>query len=248
MLTEERKKRILEILEEKEVVKLGELVDKIGTSESTIRRDLNALEEEGMAVRVHGGATLSKKRFEEPSYKEKEIVNIEAKREIARYAATLIEDGDCIYLDAGSTSFEMIEMIDKKDIIVVTNGLNHINALIEKDIDSYILGGKVKAKTKAVTGAQALKNLEKFRFDKCFIGANSIDVNYNLTTPDSQEAVIKNQAIKNSKEAYVLADSSKFESVSFVEFAKLEEVIIITEKEIENMEEYYKKTKMKVVR
>lgn len=246
-LTEERYKIILKAVKEKGIVKLNELVELTNTSESTIRRDLTYLESKNTLKRVHGGASSIKRKFIEPSYNEKLVQNIREKTIIAKYAASLIEEGDSIYLDAGTTTFEMIKYIDKKDIVVVTNGLNHIDALIEKEISAYILGGKVKAKTKAVIGLDTLSSLQKFRFDKAFIGVNGIHTEYGLTTPDSEEAILKERAITLSRDAFVLADESKFGEVNFVKIAELDKVTIITNTKSEDYEIYAEKTKIKVV-
>ncbi|WP_066501762.1 DeoR/GlpR family DNA-binding transcription regulator [Abyssisolibacter fermentans] len=247
MLTEERQRMILEILKNKGIVKINELVKFTKTSESTIRRDLTYLEGINELKRIHGGATLLKGRLNEPSYKEKQVKNISEKSKIAKYASALIEEGDCIYLDAGTTIFEMIQYIDKKDIVVVTNGLKHIDALVEQDIDAYILGGRIKARTKAAVGIDALKNLERFRFDKCFIGINGIHLEYGFTTPDSEEAILKESIMKLSKEAFVLADESKFGEVNFVKVSDIGLATIITNSKSENHERYLEKTRIKVV-
>lgn len=247
MLTEARHNIILELLKEKSIVKINELVEATNTSESTIRRDLTFLESTNSLKRVHGGATLTKSKLLEPSYREKEIQNVEEKRLIAKYAASLIEEGDCIYLDAGTSTFEIIQFIDKNNIVLVTNGLKHINTLVEQNINAYILGGKVKEKTKAIIGIDAVKNIEKFRFDKCFLGINGIHLEYGFTTPDSEEAALKENAIKYSRQAFVLADESKFGEVSFIKVCDLGKATIITNNKMEDYEGYSKKTKVKVV-
>ncbi len=247
MLTEERHNLILEFLEEKGMTKISDLIEITNTSESTIRRDLTLLESINVLKRIHGGATLLKGRLTELSYHEKEVQSVAEKTAIAKFAASLIEDGDSIYLDAGTSTFEMIQYIDKKNIIVVTNGLKHINSLVERNINSYILGGKVKSVTKAIIGSDALKNLQKFRFDKCFLGINGVHMECGFTTPDSEEAILKENAMKHSSETFVLADESKFGEVSFVKVADLREATIITNSKIEDYEGYSKKTIVKVV-
>lgn len=247
MITEERHKLILDILEKKGIVKLNEFVELTNTSESTIRRDLTYLESVNALKRVHGGATLLKSRYTELSYNEKLDKNINEKSIIARYAASLIKNGDCVYMDAGTTTFEMIKYINTTNVVVVTNGLKHIDSLVEKGINAYILGGKVRAITKAIIGIDTLKNLEKFRFDKAFMGMNGIHYQYGYTTPDAEEAVIKETAINLSKEAYVLADESKFGEVSFCKVSELKNSSIITNAEVENMDKYKKITNVKVV-
>jgi DeoR family transcriptional regulator, fructose operon transcriptional repressor len=247
VITEERHKLILDIIAKKGIVKLNEFVEITGTSESTIRRDLTYLESVNALKRVHGGATLLKSRYTELSYNEKLNKNINEKSIIARYAASLIQKGDCIYMDAGTTTFEMIKYINIPDVVVVTNGLKHIDALVEKGINSYILGGKVRAITKAIIGIDTLKNLEKFRFDKAFMGINGIHYQYGYTTPDAEEAAIKEAAINLSKETYILADESKFGEVSFCKVSEIIEASIITNAQVENIDKYQKLTNIKVV-
>lgn len=248
MLTEERHKLIIDMLSSKGIAKIEELVELTDASESTIRRDLTYLENADVLKRVHGGATVLKGRYTEPSYNEKLDRNTNEKSLIAQYAASLIKDGDCIYLDAGTTTFEIIKYITTKNIVVVTNGLKHIDSLIEKDISTYILGGKVKSTTKAIIGMDALKNLEKFRFDKVFVGINGIDLDYGFTTPDMDEAALKESAINLSKEAFVLADESKFGEVTFCKVSDLNKATVITNAQVENFEKYEQKIKIKVVK
>lgn len=247
MLTEERHNIILDLLREKGVIKMIDLIEATNTSESTIRRDLTYLESINALKRIHGGATLPKGRLLEASYSEKEVQRVDEKKSIAKYAASLIEDGDSVYLDAGTSTYEMIQYIDKNNIVVVTNGLKHINSLIEKNINAYILGGRIKNTTRAVIGSDALKSLEKFRFDKCFLGINGIHIECGFTTPDSEEAMLKENAIKHSRQSFVLADESKFGEVSFVKVADLKYAVIITNSEVEHYKEYSQKTKVKVV-
>lgn len=245
MLLEERHGIILREIVKRGISKVEDLSKLTNSSESTIRRDLSYLEEKGQIKRVHGGAILTKGRFVEESFKEKLVHNREEKIEIAKFAASLIEDGDSIYLDAGTTTYEMTKFIDKKDIFIVTNGIDNIDALLEKDIDVYILGGKIKSKTKAIVGTNTFNELEKFRFDKAFIGINAIDIEFGLTTPDQEEALMKSKAIEVSREAFVLADSSKFNKISFTKVSDFREVTVITDKEDR---QYGRKLNLKVVK
>jgi DeoR family transcriptional regulator, fructose operon transcriptional repressor len=248
LLTEERHKLILDKLKEKGIVKINDLIELTNTSESTLRRDLTFLESINALKRVHGGAALLKGRFNEPSYNDKLVQNIEEKILIAKYAASLIKDGDSIYLDAGTTTLEMINYIDKKDIVVVTNGLKHVDALVERGIESYMLGGRIRLKTRAIIGIDALRSLEKFRFDKAFMGINGVHLEFGCTTPDSEEAALKEGAIRLSRESYILADESKFGEVAFIKVCDLSKAAIITNTNIENYEKYLEKTIVKVVR
>lgn len=247
MLTPERHRLILQLLKEHGVVKLQELVEITNSSESTIRRDLIQLEEEKQLKRVHGGAARLQGKLQEPSMIEKSTKNLQQKREIAKYAASLIEDGDCIYLDAGSTVLQMIEFIPK-DIVVVTNGIMHLSPLLERNIPTFLLGGFIKQKTNAVIGRGALESMEQYRFDKCFMGVNGIHIQFGFTTPDQEEAMIKEKAMTMSRETYVVSDQTKFAEVSFSKITDIHKATIITD-ELEEaiMKQYSNKTSIKVV-
>ena len=245
MLTEQRHEIILDLLNKNGLVAINQLTEATESSESTIRRDLAALEAANALQRVHGGAKLVELNSKELTYSEKSSKNVQQKKAIAEVAAELINDGECIFIDAGTSTFELIAELANRNIFVVTNGLKHIDALIDNNIKCYMIGGNVKATTRAVVGSMALKYLENYRFDKCFLGTNGVDINAGLTTPDTDEAIIKECAIKNSKKSYVLTDSSKFEQVSFVKFGDLNQCTIITNN-YSNINVYEKITNVKV--
>ncbi|WP_297636889.1 DeoR/GlpR family DNA-binding transcription regulator [uncultured Clostridium sp.] len=246
MLTEERYELILSLLKINHLVKFEELSEKLKVSDSTIRRDLKHLEERDLLKRFHGGAKEINTNLTELSYKEKQSKNSYEKELLAKYAANLVSNGESIFLDAGTTTFEIIKHLKDKQVFVVTNGLNHINALVENDIYCYMIGGNVKKTTKAIVGSHALNCLNKFNFDKCFIGANGIDIDSGFTTPDCEEASIKECAISNSKESYILSDISKFDSVACVKFAKIKQCTIISNKN-KLLEKYKKITDVRMV-
>ncbi|MGO1470107.1 MAG: DeoR/GlpR family DNA-binding transcription regulator [Tissierella sp.] len=248
MLSEEREQIILREIVEKGIMKVEELVILTNSSQSTIRRDLSNLEKTGQIKRIHGGAVLNKgqinKRLEEKKDKKDKKEKSEEKISIYKFAASLIEDGDTIYLDAHKSIYEMAKFIDKKDISVVTNGVDNVEKLLEKGIDVYILGGKIKSKTKAVIGTSVFNELKKFRFNKAFIGVNGIDIEFGLTTSDQEEAIIKTKAMDSSKEVFVIADSSKFDKTSFTKISDFKKVTVITDKE---NKKYRKVLNLKVV-
>lgn len=247
LLESERHQIIIDSLKEKHTVKLQELVELTQSSESTIRRDLTQLEEKKYLKRVHGGASSLQGKLQEPSMIEKSSKNLQTKQKIAVYAASLIEEGDSIYLDAGSTIFELIPHLPEK-IVVVTNGLMHVDKLLERNIPTYVLGGYAKPKTKAMIGRGALESLQQYRFDKCFMGVNGIHPQFGYTTPDQEEAQVKQLAISLSREAYVLADDSKFSEIAFSKISDLHTATIVTNQVESDMEEQLStKTKIKVV-
>jgi DeoR family transcriptional regulator, fructose operon transcriptional repressor len=248
MLTEERHRIILDLLKEKEAIKIQEIAEQTAASESTIRRDLTQLEQEKFLKRVHGGAARLQGKLKELTVSEKTSKSLHEKSVIARHAASLVEEGDCIFLDAGTTTLGMIEFLPEIDIVIVTNGLTHVDALLQKGFKTYIVGGSVKPTTKAMIGSGAIESLQKYRFDKAFLGTNGVHPQYGYTTPDPEEAQIKKTAIELSREAMVLADDTKFGEIAFSKIADLDKAIVITNGTADDLDPAYKKqTTVKVV-
>ncbi len=242
MLSQERYEVILNLLKSREIVKLKEITDSLETSESTVRRDLSFLEEQGLLKRVHGGATLPENSYE-ADFNTKNVQNKFKKDMIGKVASEVVLDGECIFIDAGTTTERMIKHLQGKNVTVVTNGVTHIPELMKYNIKSYLTGGRIKNSTGALVGIETLESLRKYNFNKCFMGTNGIDLKAGYTTPDIEEAEIKREVIKKSQKSYILADSNKFEKVSFVSFGDIKDSIIITDKLA--IEEYRKKTKVK---
>ena len=170
----------------------------------------------------------------------------EEKTEIARYAATLIHDDDFIYIDAGTTTSRFIDFIENRNATYVTNGIIHGQKLIQKRLNAYIIGGRIRPLTEAVIGTSAIKSLSDLNFTKAFMGTNGIDLNAGFTTPDIDEARIKETAIQNSYMTFVLADHTKFRKVCAATFAPLKIGCIITDVCPDN--KYSEKTIVKEVK
>lgn len=231
MLTEERFKIIIDKIQEKKAVNVTELMELLDTSESTIRRDLNALHKMGKVNKVHGGATIiENNNTQDEEIKIREKINIEEKAEIAKYAASLINKNDFIYIDAGTTTELMIDYITENKSTFVTNAIGIAKKLAQKGLKVYILGGEFKISTEAIVGIEAVQGLMKYNFTKGFFGANGISERTGFSTPDILEAKVKEEAVKRSTKAYILADESKFNKNSSITFAKLNEATIITNK------------------
>lgn len=235
MLLETRLNRILEIVEERESVTVNELMNEFDASESTIRRDLTTLHKQGKLVKVHGGAVKLQGDVHtvDDEVSMRQNLHYKEKRLIAKAAAARIHDNDFVFIDAGTTTDQMIEFIEAKNVTVVTNGMGHAYKLATRGITTILLGGTVKASTEAVVGEEALLSLSKYNFTKGFFGANGVMIEQGFTTPELKEALLKEQAIRQTKEVYILADSSKFGVTSSVRFGSFKDGIIITNK-IEN--------------
>ncbi len=228
MLTEERQHYILNQLQTTPVVKLKALMQALGASESTIRRDLGELEAAGKLRRIHGGAERLATAPIEPSVHEKATQNLIAKQQIAAAAAAMVPAHACIFLDAGTTTAQMIPLLANREITVVTTGVDNASALADASIDAYILGGKIKSATKATVGAETVNSLNQRHFDFAFLGTNGVHPKFGLTTPDAEEAIVKQTAISQSHQAVVLADASKFGTVSNAVFATITQSLILT--------------------
>ena len=237
MLGEERQQAILAAVEQRHSVSVQELMQLLDISESTIRRDLNALDKEGRLVKVHGGAMAIGGSFhvKDDAVEYRKEINREEKIEIARYAAALIEDQDVVYMDAGTTTELMIDYITAKNVIFVTNSFAHAKHLSQKGYTTYILGGEFKPVTEAIVGEEAIISLDKYNFTKGFWGANGVTQGNGFTTPDVKEAMVKKKSMQKTKERYVLCDSSKFGEICSISFAEFKSARIITTK-IENNE------------
>lgn len=231
MLTQERYHMIEELVNRKGAVTITELTKQIPASESTIRRDLQALDELGKVKKVHGGATAIEQIFitNEEDVNTKKTQNVEEKKKIAKYAASLVRENDFIYLDAGTTTEMMIDHIPSTNAIFVTNGIVHAKKLIAKGLKTYIIGGLVKPVTEAVIGADAVNNMKKLNFTKSFMGTNGIHMDYGFTTVDIEEAALKSEAMKRSYVNFVMADHTKFDKMTAVTFAALTGGSIITD-------------------
>ena len=231
MLSEERHKLILEKLERESVVYLNDLVKYLNTSESTIRRDLTALDKAGLLKKGHGGATSLKEisiNTTDDIGENRQSLNIDEKLKIAEYAASLIEDNDLVYIDAGTTTELMINFISNTKVVFVTNGIVHARKLIKKNCTTYILGGELKLTTEAIVGAETVNSLRKYNFTKGFFGTNGVDIDRGFTTPDVKEAMVKEEALHRSRKRFVLCDQSKFDEISSITFADIKDAKIIT--------------------
>lgn len=233
MLTEERFAIILDTVNKKKCVHLNELCDLLAISVSTARRDINVLAEMGKLIKVHGGAVAIDMNDNylstEKSVAEKALLFPEEKAAIAKYAASLIEEGDFVFIDAGTTTAQMLDFIPLKNISFVTNSFNHAKRLTQRGFQVFIPGGEIRPDTEAIIGEECVLMLENYNFTKCFMGTNGISVSAGFTTQNIKEARVKTAAINESRKSYILADHSKFDKISFVTFAHINEASIITD-------------------
>ncbi len=232
MLRQKRRDLILDALSERKYLSLGDLISLTGASESSIRADLVELGAEGKLIRLRGGAQALNNESSsfELSVEAKMGIEVEAKRAIAAFAATLIKEGSFVYLDAGTSTYYLAEAIQAVQITVVTNSLTLAKKMKERGYPVYVVGGEFKLTTDAFIGSMTREILSRFTFDVGFFGTNGIDLQQGLTTPDYEEAMVKKAAMEQCAKAYVLADHTKFGVRTAVTFHPFRPEEIITDR------------------
>lgn len=229
MLKQERFNTILEALESQNFVSLHDLMQLTSSSESTIRADLIELSNSNKLIRLRGGAQAINNESVnfELDVERKMNIEVQAKREIAKYAASLIPNNSIIYIDAGSSTYYLTNFIESKKVKIITSSVIIAKRFKEKGFQTYIVGGEFKLTTDTFIGPMTQEILHRFNFDIGFFGTNGIDLEQGLTTPDIEEAMVKKTAMRQCKKIYVLADHSKFgikTSIAFHPFVP-EEII-----------------------
>lgn len=223
LFAEERRRRILDIVETSSKVTVADLVARFGVSGATIRADLRALDREARLTRTHGGAIHRGGAGFEPSSSEKEVDRLDEKRLAAAAAAELIADGDTIILDTGTTTLEIARLIRNSfSGTVVTNDLVIATALEESaKVKVVFLGGTLRRGFHCTVGPDGREQLARLKVDKAFMGANGFSPEAGATTPDADQAETKRAMIAAARQVILVCDSSKLDRVSFVRFASL---------------------------
>jgi DeoR family fructose operon transcriptional repressor len=252
LFVEERKMKILEFIEEHKKATVAQLCDRFKVSSATIRNDLKNLENAKLLIRTHGGAMVNTKTGLELNSHQKQVQNLEAKRRIAERAIDLIEDGDTIILDTGTTTLELARLVEKrKDITVVTNDLV-IALLLEESSSANVMfmGGLLRRRFHCtITSGHAWDSvLSGLTVDKAFMGVNSLSIDKGATTPDIHQAETKREMISIAVKVILLCDSSKIERNSFAQFADLERIdTVITEKIRENEKKKFEERGIEII-
>lgn len=234
MIAEQRYEQILRLVQERSSATVQQLAQALNTSESTIRRDLITMDQRGLLRRVHGGAAILRGRFQarEEDMFTKQGLNLEAKRSMAQYAAGLVGAEDFVYIDAGTSTLELVRALTEAalEASYVTIGLPHARLLAQKGCRVYVLPGRVKARTEAIVGTQALDGIARFNFTKAFVGTNGVSLEHGYTTPGLEEVRLKTRAVQSARESWILADSSKQGKVFSAGICALSGCAMITER------------------
>lgn len=224
--TRQRRQQIVEQLLQLGSVHVGDLVERHRVSAVTIRADLNHLEAQGLATRSHGGASLLRAPPQERALHEKDALNLPLKEAIGARAAQLVQPGDNIIIDSGSTTMLLARHLRmQRDVTVMTNGLNIAWELANAPgITLRLTGGLLHQPSLSLHGLQAEASLQSYSFDTVFLGVDGLDLQFGATTHHEPEASLNHRMVERSRRIVVLTDSSKFGKVSLHRIAKLSEI------------------------
>ncbi|MFV0604925.1 MAG: DeoR/GlpR family DNA-binding transcription regulator [Niabella sp.] len=222
----DRHNQILGKLKKEGSVQVINLCETLNVSSVTIRKDLHFLEEKGLLYRTHGGATISNPYIADRPVNEKFGLQTNEKGKIGQYAASIIEQNDCILVASGTTvQYFAKNIISNGHLTVVTSALNVALELIHHpDTEVIQLGGIMRKTSSSVTGIYAETALLDFSFSKLFLGVDGIDPEFGLTTSNMMEAQLNRKMIAAAQKTIILADSTKFGKRGFGKICNIDEV------------------------
>src|SRR6202046_1192473 len=226
MMAEERRTQILQIVRSTGRVRVNGLARRFNTSAVTIRSDLNELHQRGLVLRSHGGAVLPETILRESPVHERLKTHSDEKRRIGAMAATLIDNGDTIILDSGTTTLEIARQIKKKaGLQVITNGVNIAAELVDaRDVQVFIVGGTVRGESASISGHFAEQMLEQFSADKLFLSGAGCDLDFGVSGANLEETMVNRAMIRIAREIILVADSSKFSKRSMSRIALFSQI------------------------
>lgn len=236
MLFEDRQRKIIELLERQGSVKVDSLANYLGVSKVTVRKHLDLLSKQIPITRVRGGAISSTRGTSyEPIYDEKSTQNLEIKKRIGSFAASLVQSGETLMLDSGSTTWHVaFSLLGRSGLTVVTSDIKIALLLADSSkIEVYLAGGKVRPHLFSIIGRSAEEFIKGFNVDKLFLGADAIDIERGITNANAEEAYLKQEMIRSANEVIVVTDSSKFNKVSLAHVCDFSQINhVITDKNI----------------
>lgn len=231
-IADKRKTHILRKISAEESITVTDLAAGLDVSEMTIRRYLAELESEGLLKRVHGGAVSSHGRSYEPPYALRNSQAVDAKQRIAKAAAAMVEEGDSLALDVGSTVFAIAgELAGRRGLTVMTPSMRIVNLFIKnKDIRLIVPGGILRHGEESLIGDLTHQTFKGLFVDKLFLGVGGLDIQNGLTEYNWDDALVKQAMIRSAKKVYLVADASKFGRSAFAKIADIKDIhVIITD-------------------
>lgn len=238
MIKEERLSAIMSMISDKEYIKVSDIGELLNVTEMTVRRDLQYLENKQLLKRVHGGATsISPNQIKELSHIEKVDVNFEEKKEIALKIVNEIQDGDTIFLGAGTTIELTYDVFNKKNVRIITNSLPLFNKFsLDENIDLILIGGTYRSKTGSFTGSITNDVLSNLNVERAFIGVNGI-YEEGVYNSNENEGVTQKTILNSSDIKYLVADDSKIGRRDFYKFYDLSNIDYLIMNDTLNIDE-----------
>jgi DeoR family fructose operon transcriptional repressor len=236
LIPAQRRERIHEYLVTHKIVRMDDLYSLLGTSEATVRRDLEWLEREGIVERTHGGAILSQRLTLEPEYLQRAQKYPEEKRLIGEMAASLIDENDVVFINSGTTTTQVIRYIrGNQGITVFSNNVYAALELGEAGFKHHLIGGEFQPHSNSVVGRFAIDNLRQVYADKVILGVDGVSLKHGCTVPSNAEAEVVRQMIERTRgQIIIVADHSKWGVVSNYQVATIEEIdILVTDDAID---------------
>ncbi len=226
LFLEERRQGILERIRQAGRASVAELSQQFGVSEVTIRADLQALAERSLIVRTHGGAIAAARGPYELSLAARRLQQVVEKRRIGAAAATMVADGEAIFLDSSSTALAIAQNLKHcRDLTVITNGLTIAQELIDAHgVTVVLIGGILRRETASLVGGDGLDRLRRFNIQKGFFGAHGITLAEGLTDVSLAEADLKRPVIAMCRQVIAVLDATKWGRVGLASFASLDQV------------------------
>ncbi len=221
-----RQSQILELIEKHERISIASIREAFSVSEMTVRRDLAYLEENGYVTRIHGGVIAGRRLFFDSSFSHRTKEHVEEKRKIAQAAVSLIEPGENVILDTGTTTLYIAEELVKLDLVITvgTTSLAVASTLFNSNMDVLIFGGFLRREIPDLFGPLTERNLQEFHAHKLFMGCDGLSASEGFFTSDLHISKIEERMVTIADRVIVVTDSSKFGKKSFVRYAAAKSV------------------------
>lgn len=221
MLAIERQQRILELVRVQGSVRTTEAAETFGVTDETIRKDFEHLEKQGELIRTHGGASRPTHIKSDLTFHERQSIQRDAKRTIARLAASRIQAQETIFLDASSTALTLTEFLPDLPLTIVTNALNVLTALSDRpNLELMSTGGLFDPRSRSFIGLTAEKSLQRYNIHRAFVSGRGLDLERGASESNSRQAAFKERAIAYAEEVVFLADHTKLGTKASFFFAE----------------------------
>jgi DeoR family fructose operon transcriptional repressor len=226
LIPAQRRERIQEYLAIHQIARTADLCNLLEASEATVRRDLEWLEQKGVLERTHGGAILNQRMILEQEYQQRAQHHPEEKKKIGELAASLLEEGDIVFINSGTTATQVLQHIRRDaNISVFTNNVSAVMELGNPGFHYYLIGGEFQPRSNSLAGRFAIENLKQVYANKAIIGVDGISVKHGCTVPTNPEAEVVRQMIERTKGPVIIAaDHSKWGVVSNFQVAAIDEI------------------------